>query len=206
MAERYPFRDYSISRSQVAPKKDYKEYKSDLRADFKGRCGYCNALEIDLVPFHIDHFVPKCRCSGPFEYLKTDYKNLILACPVCNRYKSDQFAGDLNTEPYTNNLFYNPMKEDFRLLFYRNKYGVICSDDSKGIDMVIRLRLYSSLHAIEWALERTNNYIRLINQINTKRNSKLFYLKHELLEIFYELNNWYLGCYRYLASQKADDN
>ncbi|MEI6053676.1 MAG: hypothetical protein WCQ44_13305, partial [Opitutaceae bacterium] len=53
------------------------DHRSDLRIDYKYRCGYCNDIESYRITwFEIDHFVPK-------EYLKTitetDYSNLVYA-------------------------------------------------------------------------------------------------------------------------------
>ena len=209
MSERYEFRDFTISRSLVPHKDDYRKYKRYLRVDFKNRCGYCNAIEKQITPFHADHFIPMCKCVGQFSYLKNAYKNLVFSCPVCNRYKSSQFEGDLEADPYSNSLFYNPIETDFRFLFYRNKYGVICSDDSKGIDMIIRLRLYSSLHAIEWALERINRSIeeldRVIGQIGGESKSSLSFLNGELFRLFRLLTNIYEASYNSLASQVVEE-
>ena len=111
-------------------------------------------------------------------------------------------------EDGTLRLFYNPIEDDLRLLFYRNRYGVICSSDSKGIDMIIRLRLYSSLHAIEWALERINRSIdelnRLIDQIEGESKYSLSSLNTELHKHFRVLTIWYETCYNRLASQVVE--
>lgn len=61
--------------------------RRSIRELFEGRCGYCQtaeALTADI--FEIEHIVP--RAVGG----ETVFENLCLACPSCNRYKSDRVS------------------------------------------------------------------------------------------------------------------
>lgn len=59
-----------------------------------GRCAYCHSPEsLSLTPFEIDHILPLSRGG------ETEFYNLCLCCPSCNRYKSArQFAVDLESD------------------------------------------------------------------------------------------------------------
>lgn len=56
-----------------------------VREHDKGCCAYCHAPEsLSIVPFEIDHIAPLSQGGG------TEFRNLCLCCPSCNRYKSAQ--------------------------------------------------------------------------------------------------------------------
>ncbi|MDA0837470.1 MAG: HNH endonuclease signature motif containing protein [Planctomycetota bacterium] len=56
-----------------------------VRANFEDRCAYCRSPEnLTVAIFEIEHIVP--RSAGG----ETNYENLCLACPTCNRFKSDR--------------------------------------------------------------------------------------------------------------------
>lgn len=55
-----------------------------IRERFENCCAYCQTAEhLTATTFEIEHIVP--RSAGG----ETSYENLCLACPMCNRYKSD---------------------------------------------------------------------------------------------------------------------
>lgn len=164
------FRNHNITRTCDKEYKDYHSYQKFLLTDFSCRCCYCNIHKKTLgtSSFQIDHFVPKKRFEGKRDELLTKYDNLMLACPKCNRAKSDQFEGDIFSATIENDLFYNPDYVDYNTIFYRNELGGISSDDEKGKDMIKRLKLYRPIHSYAWVLESLD---RLINQIDAKLNS-----------------------------------
>jgi len=62
---------------------DYGRYLPWLRDDFAFRCVYCLRRELwgrAVGELEIDHFLPVAQRPD----LKTDYANLLLACPICN--------------------------------------------------------------------------------------------------------------------------
>ena len=56
---------------------------------FSDACAYCHTSEsLTVTIFEIEHILP--RAAGG----ETVFKNLCLACPSCNRYKSDRTTGE----------------------------------------------------------------------------------------------------------------
>lgn len=151
------FRNYKIIRTCTKKYADYHSYKDYLAEDFKHRCAYCNLLDTEITSFfEIDHFVPQAEIKKKPDcsYLITDYDNLIYACRNCNGEKSDLFEGDISTHPYENNRFYDPVKVDYDTVFYRNKCGTICSDNTKGKSTIIDLKLYRPINNLAWICEQ----------------------------------------------------
>ena len=59
-----------------------------VRAHFSQCCAYCRSSEaLTVVTFEVEHILP-LSLGGP-----TEFENLGLACPTCNRYKSNRVAG-----------------------------------------------------------------------------------------------------------------
>lgn len=151
------FRNYKIKRTCTKHYANYQSYKPYLAEDFQHRCAYCNLLDKDITSFfEIDHFVPQAeikRCPS-LSYLINDYQNLVYSCRNCNGEKSDIFEGDLTTSPYENERFYDPEKNDYNTVFYRNQCGSICSNDAKGKSMIVDLKLYRPINNIAWICEQ----------------------------------------------------
>lgn len=62
--------------------------RSRVREHFSGQCAYCKTAEsLTVVTFEIEHIEP--RSSGGL----TAFENLCLACPACNRFKSNRTIG-----------------------------------------------------------------------------------------------------------------
>jgi len=66
-----------------------KAYKSDdikkaLKAIYHSKCAYC---EQKVEELHVEHYRPK----SIYWWLAYSWDNLLLACPVCNRNKSNHF-------------------------------------------------------------------------------------------------------------------
>lgn len=62
--------------------------RRQIRAQFSNHCAYCQTAEsLTVAIFEIDHIIPS-NAGG-----ETESDNLCLACPTCNRYKSDRQIG-----------------------------------------------------------------------------------------------------------------
>jgi hypothetical protein len=62
--------------------------RRQIRAQFAHHCAYCQTAEsLTVAMFEIDHIIS--RSTGG----ETESHNLCLACPSCNRYKSDRQTG-----------------------------------------------------------------------------------------------------------------
>lgn len=71
----------------------YSDWKIQISDECYKQCVYCSIHEAQfggIDHFHIDHFRPKSK----FPLLKNDILNLFYSCPVCNRFKSDDWPGD----------------------------------------------------------------------------------------------------------------
>lgn len=151
------FRNYKIKRTCTKHYSNYQSYKPYLAEDFQHRCAYCNLLDTDITSFfEVDHFVPQAEIKKypPLSYLINDYQNLVYSCRNCNGEKSDIFEGNLAINPYENERFYDPENNDYNAIFYRNKCGSICSNDTKGKSMIVDLKLYRPINNIAWICEQ----------------------------------------------------
>lgn len=95
----------------------------------------------------------------------TDYSNLIYSCKKCNLAKSDLYNGSRIPEELSNDRFYNPVDVDYNNIFYRNIIGGIDSQDIKGRNMIVDLKLYRVFHNYAWISEEL---FRVRSEIDAK--------------------------------------
>ncbi len=79
----------------------YSDWKEQIAKECFYQCVYCSIHESQfggIDHYHIDHFRPKSK----FPKLKDDILNLFYACPICNRFKGDDWPSDpdLNAVSY----------------------------------------------------------------------------------------------------------
>lgn len=119
-----------IRRTEYEKKNDYREYKDILVEDFKGLCGYCGKKrEYLLDKYQIDHFAPKSK----FKDLENEYWNLVLACPNCNRLKSNKWIGnDSNISNDGEKGFVDPATDGYDLHLERDENGNIVYKSDVG--------------------------------------------------------------------------
>lgn len=89
--------------------------KQRIRAHFSDCCAYCHTAEsLTIAIFEIEHIIP--RSAGG----KTEFKNLCLACPACNRFKAHrQEVLDPQTKQPT--LLFHPHKQSWDKHFAWNE-------------------------------------------------------------------------------------
>ncbi|MGV0101795.1 HNH endonuclease [Nostoc sp. DSM 114160] len=64
------------------------EIERRVRTDSRNRCGYClSPQRLVMARLEIEHIIPISKGGS------NDKSNLWLACPLCNRYKSDKTTG-----------------------------------------------------------------------------------------------------------------
>jgi hypothetical protein len=64
------------------------EIERRVRKDAQNRCGYClSPQRLVMARLEIEHIIPIAKGGS------NDESNLWLACPICNRYKSDKTTG-----------------------------------------------------------------------------------------------------------------
>ncbi len=62
--------------------------RREIREHYLQCCAYCQSSEtLTVVTFEVEHILP--RSLGG----KTEFNNLCLACPSCNRHKSNRLTG-----------------------------------------------------------------------------------------------------------------
>lgn len=104
-------------KKKVESQYNHPQIRQRLKDMFSSKCAYCES-RIDHVAYsHIEHFRPKSifpeRCFS--------WDNLILACPRCNREKSDRFPTEEQNGPLV-----NPTQEEpdaFFLFEYDDQTG-----------------------------------------------------------------------------------
>lgn len=147
------FRENTPERSHnVAPKKDYHDYRDQLSTDFNHRCGYCNDRDAPRASsFEIDHFVPK-KVDGS---RVTDYTNLVYACRLCNNAKRAKWpTGDKNQPNDGKAGWIDPCSEEYGSQFERLEDGKIHPLSDIGEWMYDNLKLWKKQHEVLWNCEQ----------------------------------------------------
>ncbi len=80
------------------------ELRRRVRAHFLQRCAYCQSSEaLTVVTFEVEHIQP-LSLGG-----QTDFENLCLACPTCNRHKANRVMG--LTDDGTETRLFHPQRD-----------------------------------------------------------------------------------------------
>ncbi|MBN8622903.1 MAG: HNH endonuclease [Flavobacteriales bacterium] len=158
------FRDFTPKRQNITRKvSDYKNHRSDLKNDFKERCGYCNDIYVwRFASFEIDHFIPRKKDKKTFLTIKseTDYSNLVYACKSCNNSKNNKWpTNDENLHNENDIGFIDPCDDNYNLQFDRLNNGQIKAITSLGTWMYKELKLYKPQHEFIWNLEELDKII-----------------------------------------------
>lgn len=85
-----------IKNSAKQPKTGtYPDWKEQIAEECFYQCVYCSINESQfggIDHYHIEHYKPKS--IKRFKSLENDILNLFYACPICNRFKSDDWPND----------------------------------------------------------------------------------------------------------------
>ncbi len=142
----------------------YTDWKEQIAEECFFQCVYCSIHESQfggIDHYHIDHFKPKIK----FPKHINDILNLFYTCPICNRFKNDDWPGepDLNTISYI-----EPSKYDYALLFDLNKDFELEGKYTASKYMVLRLYLNRAQLILERReAHRRNRESELRESINT---------------------------------------
>lgn len=200
---RLRFKKHRIKRSCTKKYKDYHRYKPSLQKDFRGHCAYCNLNEewVAPLPFEVEHFIPRTilKEQGRKD-LDTDYRNLMLSCPRCNKLKGNRFDGDIPEHEIRNPYFYNPAETDYNTIFYRDEKGRIHSDDELGQKMIGVLRLYRPSKQVAWLLDELKEVLdriegRFSRETDPQRAEKLKDAKLHLEAALYRMQRIFVHSY-----------
>jgi hypothetical protein len=144
----------------------YTDWKEQIAKECFHQCVYCTIHENQwggIDHYHIDHFRPKSIAR--FAKLENDILNLFYACPVCNRFKSNDWPAD----PDLNVISYpDPSKTDYNAIFDFDASNFVLVGKHVSSNYLIE-RLY--LNRPQLVYERKEEAFKkketeLINQIN----------------------------------------
>ncbi len=146
---------------------NYRNYKVKLREDFNERCGYCDdhdKKDGGMRSFHIDHFAPKKHLK---EIPENDYNNLTYACSYCNIAKAADWPTNDEKIPNDGKRGYlDACDPEYDRQFHRDEGGEIIPNTDLGQYMRLHLKLYLARHSIIWMLERLQEQIDELDQLN----------------------------------------
>lgn len=101
----------------------YSDWKEQIASECYHQCIYCAINEGrfgGIDHYHIEHYKPKSK----FKALENDICNLFYACPICNKFKGDDWPCD--DDDHNQVCYPNPSKVDYNNLFVVNsKYELI---------------------------------------------------------------------------------
>lgn len=95
------------------------EITNRVRKDAKHRCGYClSPQKLVMARLEIEHIIPISKGGTD------DETNLWLACPICNRHKSNKITG---IDPLTEEAIplFNPRTQDWFAHFRWHNDGIL---------------------------------------------------------------------------------
>lgn len=105
---------------------EYSDWKQIIADECFNQCVYCSIHEEQfggIDHYHIDHYRPK---SIPrFESLRNDIMNLFYACPICNRFKQDDWPGEPTSLDIAS--YPNPSQTDYASIFEVNDTSYLLS-------------------------------------------------------------------------------
>jgi len=134
----------------------YNNWKEQIAEECFHQCVYCSIHENPwggIDHYHIDHFRPKSKSE--FNHLENDICNLFYACPVCNRFKSDDWPGE--PDNLDKICYPDPSKTDYKTLFQLNQTNYSISSVYKSGNYLIH-RLF--LNRPQLIYERRENTLR----------------------------------------------
>lgn len=183
-----PFRKETPKRREIKTEvAKYSDHRTELKKDYKCRCGYCNDVDIwRTVWFEIDHFVPQ-------KYLKTikdtDYSNLVYACRACNNSKRAHWpTGDELIHHKNDEGFIDPCDDEYEKQFVRSQNGRIIYQTQLGKWMYYKLKLHKPQHEIIWQIEELDNLIDDCEKLIEKTDNAA--LKNRILDLYREYRKY----------------
>lgn len=173
---------------RVQPKTgNYSDWKQQIADDCFNKCVYCSIHEQPwggIDHYHIEHFRPKSK----FKKLENTIQNLYHSCPVCNRFKSDDWP---NIPTSLNRICYpNPSKIDYSTLFLPLNGDFLLRGKTIAANYLIN-RLY--LNRPQLIFERRELYLDdryniLFDEIKTLvSESKDFEISKKFIDLFSEI-------------------
>lgn len=161
-----------VRRKKYETRNNYSEYKEILVEDFHGVCGYCGKkMEHLLDKYQIDHFAPKSK----FKDLENEYSNLVLACPNCNRLKSNKWIGEDSTVSNDGKKgFVDPATDEYNKHLARDDQGNIIWKTEVGKYMYMVFKFDIRPNRLFWKLDKLIKLKDKLSEDNTIEGIKKF--------------------------------
>ena len=161
-----------IKRRKIEDERKYPEYREELESDFLGLCGYCGKNQYYFYePFHIDHFAPKSK----FKSRRDDYSNLVLACPQCNRHKSNKWVTD---DAYVSikgdEGFIDPATDEYDKHLHRDETGKIVADTKIGEYMYNAFKFNIRPTGMIWKINRLRELKEVLKNDSSEKGRELY--------------------------------
>jgi len=171
----------------------YSDWKEQIAEECYYQCIYCSINEAQfggIDHYHIEHYKPKS--IERFKSLENDIVNLFYSCPICNRFKSNDWpndADDLNLVCYP-----DPSEYDYSELFDINSdnykvYGIYVSTKYMTERLYLNRPqlLYERREAFldQREQEVTNAIYDLLEKLNSKED---FDMLRESSKAVFDLN------------------
>ena len=164
--------DKHINRRIIIDERKYPEYREDLEVDFAGLCGYCGKNQYYFYEnFQIDHFAPK----SIFKERKDDYSNLVLACPQCNRHKSNKWVtDDAYISIKDNKGFVDPASDEFDEHLHRTKNGEIIDKTEVGKYMYEVFKFNIRPTGMIWKINKLRELKEILKNDKSHKGRELY--------------------------------
>ena len=143
-------------------------WKRKFMQVYNGKCAYCG-VSLDIAPqryFEVDHFIYQKHPRFEGSKAKAGYMgNLVLACNLCNRNKSDI---DIPDDTHT---YLHPDKPGFSETFIRDAdYYIRVSenkiDDEKALELYHTLKLDAETRRLDYLLMSMKGFRSNINEMS----------------------------------------
>jgi hypothetical protein len=120
------------------------EIERRVRKNAQNRCGYClSPQRLVMARLEMEHIIPIAKGGS------NDESNLWLACPICNRYKSDKIT-NIDSETGEIVKLFNPRTQVWSEHFFWTKDGLqIVGKTPTGRATVKALHLSDDADALE---------------------------------------------------------
>ena len=152
----------------------YTAWKQQISNECSNQCVYCSIHENPwggIDHYHIDHFRPQSK----FKALKNTITNLYHACPICNKFKSDDWQNepnDLETICYP-----DPSDHNYSDLFTIDTMNHTLEGRFVSSRFLIN-RLY--LNRPQLVYERREHFLKLKAEALINETKKLIELSNDL--------------------------
>ncbi len=120
-----------------SPRRNYQEYKPELRMEFDYSCCWCDISEFEaggVQSLSVEHYKHKNR----FPELRLDYENLLYACNRCNGHKSTYEPSII--QRWMKKVILNPYLHDYELHLNRHD-STWLGTSTMGVFNIERLHL-----------------------------------------------------------------